>query len=552
MRKKLPPINILRTSVSKLENEGANSSRTFLTSPQKVNSRYRSKSQAQSARKPKVFQNDHPIFLYLDPAINEFATFSAVMRDFAAKNSIEQTNQQLLYQFGHVQTSFTAFTNQAKLNFNKAWQVGSKPIASLTTGALYRSGKELVENWIDLVRLSNQSLDLGVLPLLKLLYKHMTELLNTFNSAYRAVKVYSVEDTMFIHGKKNLTEKIVNFRRKVMIYVMKDTPPPPSFNAEEFSQECKNITQPLSRFIIPIPPSLSMKSAEILREKTRLSFIISEINNLCDSITDFKKVSTSVKISLFHTNEVLCDLMEKLDFPFEFHIKFDKIANEEEKRMPKKEFDSTHESVNNQLNEISDMIHNDTNNSKEQTPEQKTEPPKEEAPKPTEEQPQERPKVQTRARRRVQVNAPIPMPTPPPPDDLQSTPAPQPTVQSAPQPQAETPQTEQSQPQTEEQPQERPKVQTRARRRVQVNAPIPMPTPQPQIPPEPIQSTPEQTIPQPEPSVQQRESHPHIQFAPPPPDLLQETAQTTPTNNPQETTEEQPPPPPKVRTRARR
>ena len=361
MSKKLPPIEIGPATSSSLELEGAKTTRTFLTSPQRYNTRNRSKSQCVSARKPRTPHVEHPIFLYLEPAINEFATFTAVLRDFATKTCIEQSNQQLLYQFGHVQTSFSTFTAQAKLYFNKAWQ-GSKPNVTLTTGALYRSGKELVENWIDLIKLSNQSLDAGILPLFKILYDQLNDLHECFNQTYRAVKIYSMEDSMFIEGKKNFNERLNRFKSRVIQYVIKDKPPGPSFDEQEFSKECRYITDSLAKFIIPIPPSLSMKSAEIMRDRTKLQYTINEVNRLCNSIEEFRKASTAVKISLYHTNEVLSNLMEKLDFPFEFHIKFDKVSAEEEKRLPQKmkTFDSTQDSIKAQLNEIANMFNEES------------------------------------------------------------------------------------------------------------------------------------------------------------------------------------------------
>lgn len=346
---KITPLNIGAIKQSG-RNTKAQTARTFLTSP-----RVQDSSGSKSVRNEQIFVNDHPVFLYLNPAITEFETFSKVLREFSSVTYIEQTNQQLLYQFGHVQQSFNSFVVQARSYFNRQW-IDNKKIRINPTGALYKTGKELVDDWTELVKLSNRSLDLGILPIFKLLYEKLSEVNDSFNITYGAVKVFSIEDSLFIEGRKNLNEKIATAKRNTLRYALKETPPSASFDEDEFTKEIVDIMNALSRFISTIPPSLSMRSAEVMRDKTKVSYKISDVIKLCDSIRVFRNESTAVKISLYHTNEVFTKLMEKLEFPFEFHIKFDSIPIPDDPKKNPKKFQSTKKYITDQMDEIANLF----------------------------------------------------------------------------------------------------------------------------------------------------------------------------------------------------
>ena len=139
--------------------------------------------------------------------------------------------------------------------------------------------------------------------------------------------------------------------------MLKDRPPGRSFDEFEFTKECRVIMDSLVNFVKHIPPSLSLKSGEIMRERNKLMFDINEVNLYCSSIEVFRISSLNMKTSIIHINKVITKLLENLGFTFDFKIEFEDIIENEEIIEEKKVFGSAKQSISSQLNEIANLFH---------------------------------------------------------------------------------------------------------------------------------------------------------------------------------------------------
>ncbi|EAY17156.1 hypothetical protein TVAG_303750 [Trichomonas vaginalis G3] len=297
-----------------------NSQRTFFTSSSRTMAQ-RSQSQCRSARVQKVYHNEHPIFLYLNPAIERFELFCNAFRMFVATCKVETTNDQLLYQFGHVNTTFRAFASMAKNHFNLSYaEIQSKIPFS---GALSKSGKEFVENWISFVQLMNRTTLKGIIPLVKILHGYLVELTELLESVFSLVRVTSIEDSYLESQKKWIDEELGSYKRETLLISMRELPPSSKFSIHDYASRCIKIIDAVEAVIKPLPQPFSLKSAELARDKSNVLIKTKQIRDLIDGLIEFDESLTKMKENVVDTNDTISDLMEKLQFPYEFHISFD-------------------------------------------------------------------------------------------------------------------------------------------------------------------------------------------------------------------------------------
>lgn len=297
-----------------------NSSRTFFTSQTRTMTR-RSQSQCQSARVQRIYHNEHPIFLYLNPTIERFDMFCSAFRAFVASGQIFSTNDQLLYQFGHVNTSFRSFASMAKNHFN----ISYSEIHENTPfhGALSKSGKEFVENWIEFVQLMNRTTLKGIIPLVRILHGLLNDLNDILERVFALVRLASIEDNYINAQKLWINEELGKYKRETLLLSIHELPPSNKFSIPDYAGRCIRIVDSVEQVIKPLPQPFSLKSAELMREKNSALIKTKEIRDLIDGLLEFDESLTRIKENIVDTNDTISDLMEKLHFPYEFHINFD-------------------------------------------------------------------------------------------------------------------------------------------------------------------------------------------------------------------------------------
>ena len=266
----------------------------------------------------------HPTSMYILPLKKEFTEFKDKIHDYSIKCYLSETMPQMVNQLTLVTKSFENFIEMAN-TFYQGVDISPRGRTSLSTSALQKGAKALVENWMDFIEIMNSVFHTGISQFYSLIPKYfnllqldLDETLRSFDSyGYKtdvpagAIRKLKLEVQKLKVRGNNLCEKCNPSKRADM-------------ESGAYQAKAEKFIKQIYKFFNVSVPKQTITSGLVFKVRTKVYQSCGELDKVISGAKVFGPMSEEVKECIINFNDKLENILNIMEFPFTLSLNVEK------------------------------------------------------------------------------------------------------------------------------------------------------------------------------------------------------------------------------------